>query len=168
LSTTATPPPSVPRPGRRGFLAAIFWASSAALTGALGSLVALFLRDPGPSGPEETEVRLGGLPDLAGNGFHRFTARVEVQRHWRKEENRKVVYARLDEERKPLVLLARCPHMGCTVRWEEDEDNFVCPCHHGRFDANGQRISGPPPRGLRVLSAELREEQLWVRFPFEV
>jgi len=37
-----------------------------------------------------------------------------------------------------------CPHLGCKVRWEEDEKYYLCPCHMGIFDADGTAISGPP------------------------
>jgi len=37
-----------------------------------------------------------------------------------------------------------CPHLGCKVHWESDEERFVCPCHQGIFDPSGRAISGPP------------------------
>ncbi len=37
-----------------------------------------------------------------------------------------------------------CPHLGCKVRWEEEEGHYLCPCHMGIFDADGIAISGPP------------------------
>ena len=41
-----------------------------------------------------------------------------------------------------------CTHMGCTVRWDEAEQLYVCPCHDGRFDVDGKVVSGPPPSSL--------------------
>jgi len=37
-----------------------------------------------------------------------------------------------------------CPHLGCRVHWEEDNNRFFCPCHRGVFDENGIAVSGPP------------------------
>lgn len=37
-----------------------------------------------------------------------------------------------------------CPHLGCRVRWEADENRFFCPCHRGVFDESGTAVSGPP------------------------
>lgn len=37
-----------------------------------------------------------------------------------------------------------CPHLGCQVHWEEDEERFFCPCHRGLFDAEGVAYGGPP------------------------
>jgi menaquinol-cytochrome c reductase iron-sulfur subunit len=42
-----------------------------------------------------------------------------------------------------------CTHMGCTVRWEPDLDAYRCPCHFGRYDADGRVLGGHPPAPLR-------------------
>lgn len=47
-----------------------------------------------------------------------------------------------------------CPHLGCHVRFNQDRNQFVCPCHGGVFDENGNRVSGPPPHGLTKLEAK--------------
>lgn len=41
-----------------------------------------------------------------------------------------------------------CTHWGCEVRWSEQERRYLCPCHEGVFDEEGQVLSGPPPRPL--------------------
>jgi len=38
----------------------------------------------------------------------------------------------------------RCPHLGCKVHWEAEQNRFVCPCHQGVFDRDGVAIAGPP------------------------
>jgi len=37
-----------------------------------------------------------------------------------------------------------CPHLGCKVHWEPDNDRFFCPCHNGEFHADGVAYAGPP------------------------
>ena len=37
-----------------------------------------------------------------------------------------------------------CPHLGCKVHWQAEEERFFCPCHNGVFDADGVAVSGPP------------------------
>jgi Rieske Fe-S protein len=46
------------------------------------------------------------------------------------------------------ALSLTCTHMGCTVRWEPEQQIYFCPCHKGTFDADGKVISGPPPSPL--------------------
>ena len=43
---------------------------------------------------------------------------------------------------------AVCTHLGCLVRWDASEQQFLCPCHAAVFDENGQVVSGPPPAAL--------------------
>jgi cytochrome b6-f complex iron-sulfur subunit len=49
-------------------------------------------------------------------------------------------------------LSARCTHLGCMVVWNKDHQMFLCPCHGGKFDAEGLNVEGPPPRPLEVLA----------------
>ena len=37
-----------------------------------------------------------------------------------------------------------CPHLGCQVHWELQNQRFFCPCHNGAFDPQGNAIAGPP------------------------
>lgn len=46
------------------------------------------------------------------------------------------------------VFAVNCAHLGCPVEWFPESGLFLCPCHGGVYYANGERASGPPPRGL--------------------
>ncbi len=53
---------------------------------------------------------------------------------------------------------AVCTHLGCLVKWMPNEGTFFCPCHAGKFDANGVNISGPPPTPLTAYAVETDSE----------
>ena len=57
---------------------------------------------------------------------------------------------------------AICTHLGCTVQWHPEEKKFICPCHQGIYDFNGNVLSGPPPRPLEKLPVKLRDGQVLV------
>ena len=47
----------------------------------------------------------------------------------------------------------RCPHLGCTLHWNEAEHSWDCSCHGSRFDEKGRVLNNPatddmkhPPR----------------------
>jgi glycine/D-amino acid oxidase-like deaminating enzyme/nitrite reductase/ring-hydroxylating ferredoxin subunit len=42
-----------------------------------------------------------------------------------------------------------CTHAGCIVHWNGAERTWDCPCHGGRYTAEGRRFSGPPVRDLQ-------------------
>jgi cytochrome b6-f complex iron-sulfur subunit len=50
---------------------------------------------------------------------------------------------------------AVCTHLTCTVFYESDTETILCPCHNGRFDLNGNVISGPPPAPLESYIVEI-------------
>ena len=41
-----------------------------------------------------------------------------------------------------------CPHLGCSLEWNPDEESWDCPCHGSRFDRDGGLISGPAQKDL--------------------
>jgi menaquinol-cytochrome c reductase iron-sulfur subunit len=51
-----------------------------------------------------------------------------------------------------LVLSNKCTHLGCSVNWKGDRQEFVCPCHDAQFGPDGSVRGGPPPRPLDSFS----------------
>ncbi len=61
-----------------------------------------------------------------------------------------------------LVLSALCTHQGCNVGWDGAKDQFLCPCHEGRFDLSGKVVNGPPGRPLPALAHHVAGATLFV------
>ncbi|MBD3225975.1 MAG: Rieske 2Fe-2S domain-containing protein [Caldithrix sp.] len=58
-----------------------------------------------------------------------------------------------------LRFLSRtCPHLGCTVQWNDRAGHMACPCHGSRFTKQGRYLSGPAKADLHELSYELVDE----------
>ena len=64
-----------------------------------------------------------------------------------------------------LVLSVYCAHLGCPVSWFPQSGLFMCPCHGGVYYANGERASGPPPRGLFHCEWRIQDGRLQVQAP---
>lgn len=47
-----------------------------------------------------------------------------------------------------IAITSRCAHLGCSVRWVDAAERFICPCHGGVYDLLGVRVAGPPVRPL--------------------
>ena len=83
-----------------------------------------------------------------------------------------------EQERQQLieninVLSNSCAHLGCPVRWlmnAEGEGEFLCPCHGGIYDINGNWVGGPPPRGMYSYAQVKIEEDgtLYVKHEYNI
>src|SRR5262249_8639619 len=76
---------------------------------------------------------------------------VEQRDGWRKVISEKSVYVTKGADGQLRVLPSICPHLGCSVPWNEAKEQFVCPCHVGVFGPDGALIAGPPPRAMDEL-----------------
>lgn len=50
-----------------------------------------------------------------------------------------------------LALYWKCPHLGCTVPWNEGAGQFQCPCHGSIYDRFGILLAGPAPRPMDLM-----------------
>ncbi len=69
------------------------------------------------------------------------------------------------------ALSSTCPHLGCKVHWEAQNNRFFCPCHNGVFTPDGKAIEGPPAVAGQSLSSfplEIRNGLLYIQVPTEV
>ena len=67
-------------------------------------------------------------------------------------------------EREVKAISTVCTHLGCTVFWQKDRQEFFCPCHNGRFDKNGIVLEGPPPAPLDLYPVEIEGDNVFVIF----
>jgi menaquinol-cytochrome c reductase iron-sulfur subunit len=94
------------------------------------------------------------------------TIQIEQIDGWRKTVSEKIVYITKDQRNQLSVLTSICPHLGCTVPWNKEKKQFICPCHGGTFSADGSRVSGPSQRGMDTLETYVEGGQLLVRFQY--
>src|ERR1700732_3171852 len=94
------------------------------------------------------------------------TIQIEQVDGWRKAVSEKAVYVTRDNQGQLRALTSICPHLGCTVPWNKDKNQFACPCHGATFAADGTRVSGPSMRGMDTLETSVQDGQLLVRFQY--
>lgn len=61
-----------------------------------------------------------------------------------------------------LALSLTCPHLGCSVLWNEERQQFDCPCHSSAFDRRGIVLSSPAPRPLDYMPVIIEEGKMKV------
>lgn len=65
-----------------------------------------------------------------------------------------------------VALSSTCPHLGCQVHWEAQNERYFCPCHNGSFDADGVGTGGPPgdaKQDLPQFEVAVEEGLLYLR-----
>jgi len=67
-------------------------------------------------------------------------------------------------ENEVKAMSTACTHLGCTVYWQKDNQEFYCPCHAGRFDKDGNVIAGPPPAPLETYHTEIDDDNVFIYF----
>ena len=55
-----------------------------------------------------------------------------------------------------------CTHLACRVTWKPEQNEYVCPCHDGRFARDGAVVSGPPPRPMDRFGFKIEDGTLLV------
>jgi menaquinol-cytochrome c reductase iron-sulfur subunit len=96
-----------------------------------------------------------GLPTL-------FKAKIQHKAGWIDNEQEVSFYVYTENNRDYIAISNVCTHLGCRVRWVEDDETFACPCHNASFSKEGEVISGPPPRALDRFQVVVENGQLFV------
>jgi menaquinol-cytochrome c reductase iron-sulfur subunit len=155
-------------PARRSFLGVLL----AAGTASVGALLAVplfrfvlhpLLRVTTPLSWSE----VGSVDELAAAASPvKKLITVEQRDGWRKIVSEKAVYVIKQANGQLTVLSSICPHLGCSAAWHAENNEFQCPCHGGRFAADGKLLGGPPPRGMDRLESKVEEGVLKVHYQY--
>ncbi len=136
-------------PSRRGLLKALYAATWLALVGAVGLGLGAVLRlvSAGGGAEQPGPVELGPAGNLIV-GQARDQGPVALGR----------------DAGGYFALSLVCPHLGCRPAWHPAQERFLCPCHGSSFSLDGQRLSGPAPKGLGHVALRLADGKL-VAYP---
>jgi menaquinol-cytochrome c reductase iron-sulfur subunit len=103
--------------------------------------------------PEERWEAVGAPDDFTADNYRQA---VITQVEGVGDSGKTTVYIRKGIPEEPfneeagsyVAISTRCAHLGCPVRYFPSAGNFICPCHGGVYDFEGQVIGGPPVRPL--------------------
>jgi menaquinol-cytochrome c reductase iron-sulfur subunit len=88
---------------------------------------------------------------------------VQRQRDaWVTTERRSSAWILTPNGRDFMAFDPRCTHLGCPYRWDDQQRQFLCPCHTAVFDLNGNVVTGPPPRPLDRYPCKVVADRLFI------
>jgi menaquinol-cytochrome c reductase iron-sulfur subunit len=144
---------------RRTFLERIVQAFSLLIGIAFAAPVFTFLRSTFASGASRSSYPVGSIDSL-----HEEVTKVTFTRlmrdGWRVRTVEEYVWVRKNADGTVVVFEPHCTHLGCAYDWNAKSGQFLCPCHGGKFDKEGNRIEGPPPRSLDRFDVKLTGKQI--------
>jgi len=164
---------------RRGFMTRFLALITGALTGLVPAIPAvMYFVDPltrkkravGMADDDidpEGFIKVASVDALSEDGLPRsFKVIADMQDFWNKFPNTEVgaVYLRKDAAGKISCFNARCPHLGCTVKFEDASKTYVCPCHASAFSMTGEPTNKIPPRNLDALETRVQDGMIAVKF----
>ncbi len=134
---------------RRGFLEIILGAGTVATLGAIVYPIVRFIVPPKLAEANLSQLKLDFTrEDIA--------AADQKAKYFKYGRELGIIYETEKGELKALA--AMCTHLDCTVQHRPDLGIIWCSCHNGRYDMNGNNISGPPPRPLAQFKVNEAED----------
>lgn len=171
---------------RRGFFTKVAAAVAGGLAGMLPIIpgIAFFLdplsRQKKAVGPTGDAIDAEGFIKVASreslpvastpgrkNDARLFKVVADLQDFWNKFPDTEIgaVYLRQLPDERIQCFNARCPHLGCTVNYDEANQSFLCPCHQSAFSLDGERTNQIPPRDMDPLDTKVDANgDIWVKF----
>ncbi len=142
---------SVPKKvSRRDFVSVLLTGSATGLAAAIAYPVVRFVEPPEVAESTTSVVVAATTSELKPNEWKTFPMGSTPGVLVRKADGGYVAF------------IGVCTHLDCTVQYRPDLGQLLCPCHNGRFDLNGQNVSGPPPRPLEALTVNVRDDEVVV------
>lgn len=153
---------------RRSYIGWLFGLCTAAISAVLAAPLIRFTLFPLTAKTTETKWSDAGPISELETSDKPLTRTVMVEQidGWRKSISEKIVYVTKDSAGQLSVLSAVCPHLGCSVQWQDGKKAFVCPCHSAQYESNGTRTGGPAPRGMDTLESKIVNGRLMVRYQY--
>jgi quinol---cytochrome c reductase iron-sulfur subunit, bacillus type len=144
---------------RRKFLERTVKLFSAAIGALLGLPVVRFVASSFAASPEQLHYPIGSASQLQEE-VTRVSFKRLLRDGWMVRTIDEYVWVRKKPDGEIVVFEPHCTHLGCAYAWNNQMQQFACPCHGGRFDKDGNRIAGPPPRPLDRFAVTVEANQI--------
>ncbi|HLI80580.1 MAG TPA: Rieske (2Fe-2S) protein [Candidatus Binataceae bacterium] len=147
-------------PERRAFLTKVSIALSALAAAAVGIPVVGFLLAPLLQSTPDIWRSVGKTDDFEIGKTVRVTFVDPSPLKWAGVTANTAAWLRRRGDNDFVAFAMNCTHLGCPVRWLDDANLFMCPCHGGIYYADGEVAAGPPPHALFKYPVRIRDGQV--------
>ncbi|MEJ2512709.1 MAG: ubiquinol-cytochrome c reductase iron-sulfur subunit [Anaerolineales bacterium] len=149
--------------GRKDFLSLAIYAIGGVISFAIGIPAVAYILGPAlKKADQQNWIPLGSSSKVEVGVPTLFKAKIEQKAGWITNEQELTFYVITDNGRDFVAMSNVCTHLGCRVRWVDNQGQFFCPCHNAVFDKEGQVVAGPPPKPLNRFEVKVENDQLFV------
>jgi Rieske Fe-S protein len=150
---------------RRQFVTVVVAAVGTIMTAFIGLPAIGYLISPATKVQEKDEwIPLGPLENYPVGTPTLFTFTRTTVNGWEKTANSYGAYVIRYTEEQYKVFSNMCTHLSCRVNWKEELSEYICPCHDGHFDIEGQVVAGPPPGPLDEYESKVEDGVLYIHY----
>ena len=147
---------------RRTFLSYLITLISVTIAVILGTILTGFAISPALKKKEKEWTEIGEIQGLEANEPKEVVYYYIKKDGWLSKRVKALIYIIKNNNDEITVFSPTCSHLGCSVRWDDERKQFLCPCHGGVYDINGNVIDCPPPRPMTRLKRKFENEKLYV------
>ena len=133
---------------RRGYLQTLIYGLWSIMAAALGAPAAAYLLAPPRAHREAEWVEAAALDQLEAGIPQEVVFRRTRADGWKIVSEKATAWVLKKPDSQVVAYAPQCTHLGCAYHWEEQKQQFLCPCHSSTFSPEGAVLSGPAPRPL--------------------
>ncbi|MDO8672357.1 MAG: ubiquinol-cytochrome c reductase iron-sulfur subunit [Dehalococcoidia bacterium] len=148
---------------RRRFLSRSIFAIGGFIGGVISLPAIGHFISPALKSAEVSWIEVGSTAGFTSSQPKKVDYMVYKADGWIEEPSSKSCWVIKKSDSTFIVYDPRCTHLGCPYAWHPESNQFICPCHTGIFDLEGNVVSGPPPRSLRRFANKIEGGKLFVR-----
>lgn len=147
---------------RRGFYVAAIQGLGALIGAALAVPAAVYLLFKPGKQKEAQWVEAADVNQLKIKQPEEVVFRRKRVDGWRTVNEKTTAWVVKMDPQKVVVFAPNCTHLGCAYHWDQQQNNFICPCHTSAFSVDGKVLSGPAPRPLDRYVSRIESGKLLI------
>jgi menaquinol-cytochrome c reductase iron-sulfur subunit len=140
---------------RRNFFLLVIYGAWAAIAAALGIPAFAYLFFPPLARKESEWTEAGDVSQLDPNVPEEVVFRHNRVDGWKVFSEKTSAWVVKGADGRITAFAPQCTHLGCAYHWEEQRQQFVCPCHSSVFAKDGRVVAGPAPRALDWVEVKM-------------
>jgi menaquinol-cytochrome c reductase iron-sulfur subunit len=134
--------------GRRRFYVGAIYGLWALIGATLALPASVYLLLPPAARKRDEWIEIGDLNQIPIGAPEEKVFRRNRKDGWKIVSEKATAWVARLKDGQLIALAPQCTHLGCAYHWDEQKQNFLCPCHTSAFSLEGEVLSGPAPRPL--------------------